>query len=89
MSMMGARQSGVMSITATVEGGMSKGQAAGILKTSYMTCGGNSVFAALALAKASASAMLAWGVPATVTPRKCVLALLKAARYLASSGFRA
>ncbi|KAF0930920.1 hypothetical protein E2562_037132 [Oryza meyeriana var. granulata] len=72
-----------------VEGNSSEGQAAGVLNTSYMTCRGNGVFAAAALAKASTSMVLVWGVPATLTPRKCVSALLKAARYFVSSGFRA
>ncbi|KAF0926063.1 hypothetical protein E2562_020739 [Oryza meyeriana var. granulata] len=89
MSMMGVRRSGVVSIAATVKGGLSEGRAAGVLKTSYMTCGGSGVLAAVALAKASASVMLVRGVPATVRPQKCISALLKAARYFASFGFRA
>ncbi|KAF0916943.1 hypothetical protein E2562_015116 [Oryza meyeriana var. granulata] len=68
--MMGVRQSGIVSIDATVEGGVSEGRAVGVLKTSYMTCGGNGVFVATALTKASVSAMLARGMSATVTPRK-------------------
>ncbi|KAF0920243.1 hypothetical protein E2562_034095 [Oryza meyeriana var. granulata] len=75
-----------MSITATVHGGVSEGRATSVLKPSYMTYGGNGVFAAVALAMASASAILARGVPATVTSRKCISGLLKATRYFASSG---
>ncbi|KAF0934653.1 hypothetical protein E2562_026142 [Oryza meyeriana var. granulata] len=84
---MGMRQSSAVSIAAMVEGGASEARAAGVLKTSYMTCSSNNVFVAAALAKASASTMLARGVLATVMPRKCVLALLKAVRYLTSSEF--
>ncbi|KAF0920955.1 hypothetical protein E2562_037837 [Oryza meyeriana var. granulata] len=86
---MGVRQFGVVSIAATVEGSVSVGRAMGVLSTSYMTCGGNGMFAAVALAKLSASTMLARGVPATVTPWKCVSALLKGTWYFVSSGFRA
>ncbi|KAF0899868.1 hypothetical protein E2562_025113 [Oryza meyeriana var. granulata] len=89
MLMMGVLQSGAVLIAAMAEGGASEGWAAGVLKTSYMTCGGSGAFAAMTLAKASASAMLVRGVPATVMPRKCASVFRKVARYFVSSGFRA